>query len=231
MSRPDSDERPLPDEIVIVAYPDAYSSSRGKATPDEPACFFVVTAAPADIRITPPSAPWLSMQPPSAMGSGFSRIDYQAATNPRQARQLDVNIAVRHRNYRLRFRQAGGELAQKEMLALLNAPLNLDFLVAITYVAGLIKKVQPPPLKLIVIVVAVLAIIALGFAIAMLRHAFAGVPEPPPLSTDCLGIPIPLFPGVDAPLGLLPLPAIAVEDQVIALQTLRQLYWLLKQVQ
>lgn len=225
------DWRPLPDEIVIVAYPEAFLPAERQAGSAIPGAFFVVMAPPADIHIAPPAQPWLKLGIPTSIGSDLSRIDYAATTNPRQARTQDITVSVRQRQYQVHFRQAGGALAQKEMVGLLNAPANLDCLVAVTYAASLIRKLQPPPLKLVVLIVAVLAVVAIAFAVATLRHAFIDVPEPAPLSTDSLGIPINLFPGLTAPAGLLPLPGIAVEDQVIALQMLRQLYWLLRQAQ
>lgn len=228
MSLPPPEARPLPTDIVLVAYPAASGLAGLQGSNDG---FFVIRAAPQLITAGPVPQPWLTVFPPIALGTGASRVGYRAGANPGPSRCQPVTFNVGRQAYDVRFTQAGGELAQLEMVRLLNSPLNLDFLVAITYVASLIRKVEPPPLKLLVIIVAILAIVALGITIALARHTIVAVPEPPPLLTDTRGVPVTVFPGLELPPGVLPLPRVAVEDQVIALQTVRQLYWLLRQVE
>lgn len=208
--------RPLPDSVVFVAFPQA-------AVP------LIVSADPQDIVLPVPMPGWLSFARPQPLAPGLSRIDCSATANPREARRAELHVTVRHQRWPVRFQQQPGLLVQTQQIRVLNTPLTVDMTVLVTFAAEQISKIPVPPIKLIVTVLAVLALIALGLIAALLRHAFANVPEPRPLSTDTLGQPVTIVPGVSVE-GVLPLPFLAVEDQTIALQTIQSVYWLLTQI-
>ena len=220
--------RPLPESIVVAAFPEACKESRLALPPKETGDFFIVQAPCDEIEITQPKMPWLTLSKPVPISSGMSRIDYQATDNTSLTRKLSVAMTVRGKSYRLEFIQQSGGLVQEEMVHVLNSPLTIDFLVAVTYIASLIKKIPVPPIKLVVAIIAILAIVVLSIAIATARHAFINVPEPKPLSTDTNGVPITIFPGLSV--YTLPLKNIAAEDQTITLQTAKEIYWLIKQI-
>jgi len=221
--------RPLPECIVVVAFPDAYKQSTLVPAAGQED-FFIIQAPVKEIEIDTTGTQWLKLLTPKAIGSAISQVNYRAKDNAGPNRKLYTALRVRNKSYQIEFMQQGGALVQKEMVRVLNSPLNIDFLVAITYIASLIKKIEPPPIKIIVTIIAAVAIIALSLAISAARHAFDNVPEPKPLSTDTNGVPITIFPGLSLPQGL-PLEFVATEDQLIALQTVKELYWLLKQVE
>lgn len=222
--------RPLPESIMMVAFPDAYKESRPANPFKQTSDFFIVQAPSHEIEIPQKVMPWLKLIGPEAIGSDVSQIDYQADNNTMLIRVQPVDIKVSGKLYRIEFIQQSGYLVQNEMVRVLNSPLNLDFLVAITYIASLIKKIPVPPIKLIAVIVAVLAIVALSIVISVARSAFINVPEPKPLSIDTNGVPITIFSGFSVS-QVLPLKNIAAEDQTIALQTVKELYWLIKQVE
>lgn len=226
---PTAEPRPLPERIVVTAFPDAGSMpARGDAGGHE-GDFFLVLAASADIRLPEPDQGWLQLQPPVALAAGLSRIGYRATDNAGSSRNASVPLEVGGRRYHVEFVQQPGELVQTQLVRTLDSPLNLDCLIAVCYVASLIKKLSPPPLKAIALVIAILAIVALGLAVAAARHAFVRVPEPRPLSTDTHGAPIVVVPGFSSP--ALPLKNVRAEDQTIALQTVGAIYWMLKSIQ
>jgi hypothetical protein len=218
----------VPKSIAIVAFPDAYKQS-GTALPvDYDGDFFVVQADEKHIKSVSSDAQWLAIDGVERIVDGVSRVRYSALDNTLSRRSCAVQVKIGDQVYQVEFRQQPGELVQYEMVRVLNSPLNLDFLVAITFIAGLIKKIDFQPVQIIVFVIAVVAIVVLSIAIAVIRHAFADVPEPKPLSTDTNGVPIVLVPNVSISQGL-PLASVAAEDQTIALQTLKEIYWLAKQ--
>lgn len=228
MKLPKIELRPLPESIVVVAFPDAFKESHLAISSNVTQDFFIVQAPCDMIQITRPEVPWLTLSKPAPVSAEVSRIDYQATDNTRLMRKLPVILVVHGKPYQIEFIQQGGYLVQDEMVRVLNSPLTIDFLVAVTYIASLIKKIPIPPIKLIVAIIAVLAIIALSIAIAAVRHAFINVPEPRPLSTDTNGIPITIFPGLSV--DTLPLKNVSAEDQTIALQMTKEIYWFIKQI-
>lgn len=184
-------------------------------------------ADPEEIQI-PAKLQWLTLIPPESIVDGLSKVGYQAQDNTQLSRALAVPVTVREKTYHVLFNQQSGYLLQDELVRTLNCPLTIDFQVAIKFIADLIKEIPIPPIKLIVMIIAVLVIIALGFIVSAIRHAFVNVPEPNPLSSDTNGIPIVAVPGVTVSPPF-PMMQIAAEDQTIALQTVRQVYWLIKQ--
>lgn len=226
---PKFDVRPLPQHLVVAAFPTAYRQSRSTSfSTERPGDFFLIQASPADIELSRADEPWLTLSPPKALCAGLSRVDYRASDNTLAMREQSVTAVVHGKSYQLVFRQQAGELVQEEMVHTLNAPLNIDFLVAITFIADLIKKISVTYIQVLAAIIAIVAIVVLAFVISALRHSFLDVPEPKPLSTDTNGVPIVLFPGVSIPEGL-PLDTFAAEDQTIALQTVKEIYWLVKQ--
>lgn len=225
------DMRPLPERIVVVAFPDAIGQAMPRlAASSRESDFFVVQADSQDIVLPHNGVNWLKLSPPTAIAAGISRVGYSVKDNTESARHVEVPVTVRGKRYAVTFSQQPGELVQLELVRTLNCPLNLDCLIAVTFVADLIKKIPVPPIKLVVTIVAILAIVALGFVVSTLRHGFVTVPEPKPLSTDTNKVPITVIPGVAVSYGL-PLANVAAEDQVIALQTIKAIYWLIKQVE
>lgn len=224
------DLRPVPEQIVVVAFPTAYSQVPGAddVLPSG-SDFFIVRANSGDIDLPNPAMDWLALSPAVPLTQGLSQVGYRAADNTQYARRILVPVDVRERRYWVTFLQQPGELVQTQLMRTLNCPLNIDCLIAITFIAELIKKIPVPPIKIIVMVIAILAIVALSFVASALRHGFTAVPEPEPLSTDTNGVPIVVIPGVALLQGL-PLASIAAEDQTIALQTIKEIYWLIKQV-
>jgi hypothetical protein len=228
--------RPLPSSVVVVAFPEAYGQSGWKPPAGYAGDFFVVQAPASEIEIPQKKiSSWLTLSEPEEIWGGASRINYTADDNTLSAKQTPVPLKVRGKLYQVEFIQQGGYLVQDEMVQTLNSPLTVDFAVAVTYIASLIKKIPLPPIKLLVTIVAVLAIVALGFIIAAARHAFANVPEPEPLSFVTNGSPIIIVPGISVPGEVFEeagkkLQGIAAEDLTIALQTVKEIYWLLKQV-
>ncbi|HEX7340262.1 MAG TPA: hypothetical protein VF271_10075 [Rhodanobacteraceae bacterium] len=220
--------RPVPDSIVVTAFPD---SRQGGPSPDP---FFVINADSEQIRLPKQPAPWLTLAEPQTLAPQLSRVDYHAQDNTLAERRVDVRIEVADEAFALTFRQQPGELVQTELVRTLNCPLNIDCLVAVSFIAGLIKKIPIPPIKLIVLLLAVLALVVLAIVIAAVRRLIP-VPEPQPLSTNTNGVGITIFPGLTIPNpvpseGPLPLDWMAAENQTIALQTTRAIYWLVKQV-
>lgn len=224
------DPRPVPAQVVVVAFPTAYGQDPwpGKGSPPK-SDFFIVLADSKDVVLPSRSFDWLTLEPATSLGRGMSQVDYSATDNTLATRRLPVPVEVKGTRYTVDFLQQPGELVQTELVRTLNSPLNIDCLIAICFIAQQIQKIPIPPIKLLVTIVAVLAIVALGFVVSALRHAFVGVPEPKPLSTDTNGVPIVVIPGVAVSQGL-PLANIAAEDQTIALQTVKEIYWLLKEV-
>ncbi|WCM92837.1 hypothetical protein M5C99_21245 [Acidovorax sp. NCPPB 2350] len=229
MPRPDPLWRPLPEQVVVVAFPTACTQAAWPGAAGAPASFFIVQAPTEDITLPQSDLGWLRLSQPEPIAPGWSRVAYQADDNTLDTRSVPVPVVVRQHRYAVEFLQQAGLLVQTEMVRVLNSPLNIDCLMAVMFIASLIKKIPVPPIKVLVTVLAVLALIALGMAVSLLRHSFAGVPEPLPLSTDTNGVPITVVPGVSVSQGL-PLAQVPAEDQTIALQTLKEIYWLLKQV-
>jgi len=226
--RPDT-WRPLPETIVVVAFPTACrQASQPAPSATAGGDFFLVQADSKDIDLPRPVIGWLALSPATTVAAGLSRVDYLADDNTLPVRSLQVPVVVRGTPYAVTFLQQPGALVQMELTRTLNCPLNIDCLIAVTFIADLLKKIPVPPIKLIVMVIVVLAIVALGFAVSALRHAFAAAPEPKPLSTDTNGVPITIVPGIAVSQGL-PLANVAAEDQTIALQTVKEIYWLIKQ--
>lgn len=228
MKRPEP--RPVPESIVVVAFPQAYRQNAqwaAQAVQDA----FVVMAESRDVDVQPAAADWLSLSAPERLAPGVSKVPYQATANTRLGRAVTVALRVNGAPYHIEFVQQGGYLTQDELIRALNAPLTVDFLVAVTFIAQQIKKISPPPIKYVVLLIAVVAIIALGFAISAARHAFIDVPEPKPLSTDTNGVPLALIPmpGARIPYAVFPFNGLAAEDQLILLQTVQQVYWLVRQ--
>lgn len=221
----------MPEQVVVVAFPRAYLQGLPGTGPDGyPGDFMLVEAAPADIQMPEGAGGWLVFSPPAALSPGLSRVDYQAADNTLSVRRTSVPVRVHGKSYAVEFMQQPGELVQTQMVRVLNSPLTLDCLIAVSFIASLIQKIPIPPIKVIVVVIAVLALLALGMAAALLRRTFYRVPEPLPLSTDTNGVPITVVPGMP-PVPTLPLENMLAENQTIALQTVKAVYWLMKQVE
>lgn len=219
--------RPLPPSLVFVAFPSAAGASSAAPVP------LFISADAAQVALPPAPPDWLQLAAPQALAPGLCRVDCTASDNPRDARRARLGFTVRGRVWEVEFTQQPGLLVQTEQIRVLNTPLTVDMAVLVTWVASLINDIEVPPIQLIVTVLAVLALLAIGLVAALLRHLFVNVPEPRPLSTDTLGQPVVVFPGSSlpgGPLGLLPLKAFAAEDQTIALQTVKAIYWLLRQV-
>ncbi len=219
--------RPLPQQLWVVAFP----SAAGPGTTCPSGCgllSFYVQAAKAQVQLGP-TPTWLSVQGVFEVAPRCCRVDLCVQDNPRQAREAALPVQVGQHHYRLMLQQQAGLLLQDTQLQVLNAPLTVDMSVAVTFIAQQIQKIPIPPLKLLVAVLAALALVALGLVVSAARHAFVNLPEPAPLSTDTLGQPIQVLPGL-ALTGVLPLPGVPLEDQTIALQTLRSIYWLLREV-
>ncbi|MBM7131229.1 hypothetical protein ISS99_17010 [Dyella mobilis] len=220
----------MPEQLVVVAFTNAYEQLPWPdRAPSAEGDFFVVMADSKDVSVPLRTIEWLTLSTPVALGPGVSRIDYKATDNTLSKRRVEAPVVVKGTHYSVVFLQQPGLLVQDELTRTLNCPLNLDCLIAICFIADLINKIPLPPIRLIVLVVAVLALVALGFVVVAIRAAFAGVPEPKPLSTDTNGVPIVVVPGVSVPQGL-PLANVRAEDQTIALQTVKEIYWLIKQV-
>jgi hypothetical protein len=230
MSRSIRDWRPLPEQVVVVAFPTARAQvAWPKDAPRPGSDFFLVQADGKDIFLPRTDIKWLKLLRITHLAAGLSRVDYHAADNTQGARRILVPVNVQKKSYMVTFLQQPGELVQTQLVRTLNCPLNIDCLIAIMFIADLIQKIPVPPIKIIVMAIAVLAIIVLGFAVIALRHSFTAVPEPKPLSTNTNGVPIILIPGVTLAQGL-PFAGVAAEDQTIALQTIKEIYWLIKQV-
>ncbi|SFE15990.1 hypothetical protein [Paracidovorax konjaci] len=229
MARTDPPWRPLPEQVVVVAFPTACRQAAWPGAAGAPASFFIVQATTGEIELPQTDFGWLQLSAPEPIAPGWSRVGYQAGDNTLDARRVPVPVLVRQQRYAVEFLQQAGLLVQTEMVRVLNSPLNIDCLMAVMFIASLIKKIPVPPIKVLVTVLAVLALIALGMAVSLLRHGFARVPEPLPLSTDTNGVPIEVVPGVSVQQGL-PLAQVPAEDQTILLQTVKEIYWLLRQV-
>jgi hypothetical protein len=221
--------RPLPEQVALVAFSGACAQSSTPSSSPPPDAFFIVRADASEVSLPGHEGDWLTVLPPAAIVRGMCRIVYRATDNTRMARHVELPVLVKGKRYVVLVRQQAGELVQFELVRTLNSPLTVDVLVAVGFIASLIQKIPVPPIKVIAMVLAVLALIALGFAASALRHGFASVPEPRPLSTVTNGAPIYLIPGLTIP-GLLPSAALAAEDQTIALQTARAIYWLIEEV-
>lgn len=215
--------RPLPASLVLVAFPSASGPGAPVAVP------LVVSAPAADVVLPPDPPDWLSLAAPQAIAPGLCEVGCIAADNPRAVRRVHLAFTVQGNPWDVEFAQQPGLLTQTEQIRVLNTPLTVDMTVLVTWVASLINDIELPPIQLVVTVLAVLALVALGLIAALLRHLFADVPEPRPLSTDTLGQPVVVVPGISVS-GVLPLKALAVEDQTIALQTVKAIYWLLRQL-
>lgn len=216
--------RPLPQRLVLVAFPSAAGSGSPAPVP------LVIRADAAAVTLPASLPDWLQLAAPQAIAPGLCRVDCTAGDNPQTTRQARLSFTVQGHPWVVEFTQQPGLLVQTEQIRVLNTPLTVDMLVLVTWVASLINDIEVPPIQLLVTVLAVLALIALGLITALLRHLFINVPEPHPLSTDTLGQPVVVIPGVGLS-GVLPLKAFAAEDQTIALQTVKAIYWLLRQVQ
>ncbi len=231
MPRRETPWRPLPAKVVVVAFPQAYLQyPSGRGLDGYSGDFILVQANPGDIQVPDSAGDWLSLSPPVPLSPGLSRVNYQATDNTLSLRRLSVPVGVRGKTYAVEFMQQPGELVQTQMVRVLNSPLTLDCLIAVSFIASLIKKIPIPPIKAIVAVIAVVALLALGMAVALVRRRFILVPEPLPLSTDTNGVPITIVPGVSVS-NVLPLENVLAENQTIALQTVKAVYWLLKQVE
>jgi hypothetical protein len=220
---PSPPRRPLPRSLALVAFP----SAAGSATPTPVPLLISADAADVTLPARPPD--WLQLAGPRALAPGLCRVDCIAGDNARATRQALLSFVVQGRSWIVEITQQPGLLTQTEQIRVLNTPLTVDMAVLVTWVASLINDIEVPPIQLIVTVLAVLALLAIGLIAALLRHLFVNVPEPRPLSTDTLGQPVVVFPGFSLP-GVLPLQAFAAEDQTIALQTVKAIYWLLRQV-
>jgi hypothetical protein len=224
MAPPSATPRPLPQSLVLVAFP----SAAGAGSPAPVPLF--ISADAAQVTLPPGPPDWLQLAAPQALAPGLCRVDCTAGDNPRDTLRARLGFTVRGRVWEVEFTQQPGLLVQTEQIRVLNTPLTVDMAVLVTWVASLINDIEVPPIQLIVTVLAVLALLALGLIAALVRHLFVNVPEPHPLSTDTLGQPVVVFPGFSLPPGVLPLKAFAAEDQTIALQTVKAIYWLLRQV-
>lgn len=229
LADPPAPARPLPERLVLAAFPSAVAQAGCAAARPEGVGLFIHADA-ANVTLPPAPPPWLTLDGPHGEGPRLCRVDCRSQDNPRGERTADLVFRVGGRRYVMCFVQQSGLLVQTQMVLVLDTPLTVDMLVAVTYVAGVIKDIPLPPLKLVVTVLAVLALLALGLIAALLRHLFAVVPVPRPLSVDTLGQPIVVFPGFAVQEGL-PLKTVAAEDQTIALQTVKSIYWLLRQVE
>ncbi len=218
----------MPAQVLVVAFPTAYKQSP-QSQPADTHWFFLVQANATQVRIASYDTRWLSLEDLSPIATGLTKINYRATDNTLARRQVTVPIQVNGTPYEVEFVQQAGQLLQIQMVQVLNCPLNLECLIAVIFIANLIKKIPLPPIKLLVALIAALALAALGVIVALIRHSFVDVPEPRPLSTDTNGIPIVLFPGVSLSHGL-PLQAMRAESQTIALQTIKEIYWLVKHV-
>ncbi|MBB5357491.1 hypothetical protein HDE76_000673 [Rhodanobacter sp. ANJX3] len=228
MTRQRYEPRPLPEQVIVVAFPDAWSqSSWPSGAPQPDGDFFVVQANSQEVVLPRHVIDWLTLHAPTPLGTDISRVDYLAQTNVQGKRSLVAPVIVKGKSYEVTFIQQPGDLVQDELARTLNCPLNLDCQIAVGFVANLIQKIPVPPIKYIVLLIAMLAILVLAGIVMALRHAFAGVPEPRPLSTDIHGVPIVIVPGIPVPFAL-PTKAIAAEDQTIGLQAARAIYWLAK---
>ena len=216
--------RPLPQSLVLVAFSSAAGSGSPSAVP------LVISADAAAVTLPASPPPWLQLTAPQALASGLCSVDCTAADNPRGPRLVSLRFIVRGHPWEVEFRQQPGLLTQTEQVRVLNTPLTVDMLVLVTWVASLLDDIEVPPIQLAVTVLAVLALVTLGLIAALLRHLFINVPEPRPLSADTLGEPVVVVPGFSLPPGVLPSTAFAAEDQTIALQTVKAIYWLLRQV-
>ncbi|PPU97073.1 hypothetical protein XpopCFBP1817_05620 [Xanthomonas populi] len=218
----------MPVQVLVVAFPAAYEQYP-QSQRLETQCFFLVHADATQVRIASYDTRWLSLEDPSQIAPGLTQINYRTTDNTLARRQIAVPILVNEERYEVEFVQQAGHLLQTQMVQVLNCPLNLECLMAVIFIATLIKKIPLPPIKLLVALIAALALAALGVVIALIRRSFADVPEPRPLSTETNGTPIVLFPGMSLLHGL-PLQAMRAENQTIALQTIKEMYWLVKQV-
>ncbi|GKT26507.1 hypothetical protein [Acidovorax sp. SUPP3334] len=230
MRRVESEWRPLPEQILVMAFPQAYL--QGAPAPISTlgeSGFFCVQAMVQHIDVDAPDVDWLWLAPPEPLTAGSSKIGYRAMDNTLSLRSAFVAVSVRGKRYEVQFVQQPGELVQTQMVRLLNSPLTIDCLMAVSFIASLIKKIPIPPIKVIVAVIAVVALLALGMAVSLLRRSFILVPEPLPLSTDTNGVPITIVPGVSVS-NVLPLENVLAENQTIALQTVKAVYWLIKEV-
>ncbi|GAA0920094.1 hypothetical protein GCM10009552_40640 [Rothia nasimurium] len=228
MARGPYKPRPLPEQVVVVAFPDAWNQTSWPSGSPPPDGDFIVVQAPSqDVSLPRPVIDWLTLHTPTSLGDDMSRVEYVAQTNVQGKRSLVAPVIVKGMSYAVTFNQQPGDLIQDELVRTLNCPLNLDCQIAIGFVADLIQKIPVPPIKYIVLLLVMLAILALGAIVMALRHAFASVPEPRPLSTDIHGVPIVIVPGVPVPFAV-PTMAIAAEDQTIGLQVARAIYWLAK---
>ena len=172
---------------------------------------------------------WLQFKDLEQVEARLSRVHCFATDNPEATRRALLDFTVDGHAWPTAFVQQPGLLVQTEQIRVLNTPLTVDMLVLVTYAAQKISDIKPLPIQLIVTMLAVLALIALGLIAALLRRVFVDVPEPAPLSTDTLGQPVVIVPGVRVQSGL-PLQGVAVEEQTIALQTVKAVYWLLRQI-
>ncbi|KAG9609319.1 hypothetical protein KCV01_g3871, partial [Aureobasidium melanogenum] len=230
MAAPRRTPRPLPEQVIVVAFPDAWSKVSwpyGTRRPDGD--FFVVQAGSHEVSLPAPVVQWLTLRTAVPLGPDMSRVDYIAQTNVDGRRRLTAPVIVKGTSYEVTFIQQPGDLVQDELARTLNCPLNLDCQIAVGFVADLIQKIPVPPIKYIVLLIAVFAIVALAGIVMALRRAFVDVPEPRPLSTNIHDIPIVVVPGVPVPFPV-PTEAFAAEDQTIGLQALRAIYWLVKLV-
>ncbi len=223
MVLPPAATRPLQQSLVLVAFP----SAAGGNGPTPVPLFISADAEQVGLPASPPD--WLQLSLPHAIAPGLCRVGCTASDNPRHARRSRLAFTVQGRAWEVEFTQQPGLLLQTEQIRVLNTPLTVDMAVLVTWVASLINDIEVPPIQVLVTVLAVLALVAIGLIVALQRHLFVNVPEPRPLSTDSVGQPVVVFPGVNLH-GELPLKDIAAEDQTIALQTVKAIYWLLRQV-
>lgn len=218
--------RPLPEQVIVVAFPESWKQlawPSGSPRPDGD--FLVVQAGSGDVSVPRHDIDWLTLRDATPLGPDMSRVDYVAQDNVGGKRRLIATIDVKGTPYEVIFIQQPGDLVQDELARTLNCPLNLDCQIAIGFIADLIQKIPIPPIKYIVLIVAMLAILVLAALVMALRRAFAGVPEPRPLSTNIHGVKLVIVPGVPAP-PIFPTEAVVAEDQTIELQALRAIYWL-----
>ncbi|MBO9757839.1 hypothetical protein [Xanthomonas phaseoli] len=218
----------MPAQVLVVAFPTAYKQYP-QSQPADTHCFFLVQANATQVRIASYDTRWLLLEDPSPIATGLTKINYRATDITLARRQVTVPIQVNGTPYEVEFVQQAGRLVQIQMVQVLNCPLNLECLIAVIFIANLIEKIPLPPIKLLVALIAALALAALGVIVALIRRSFADAPEPKPLSNETNGVPIVLFPGMSLPNGL-PLKTVRAESQTIALQTVREIYWLVKQV-
>lgn len=215
---------PFPHELVIVPFPSAVNAYPAGIMGNQAASLYIPVAR-QEVELQPSSVHWftavkdLNTDPQSCM------IRIMAEDNIGKRRSAEIQIKIDDQLFSCTLKQPGGYLIQCEMVRVLNSPLAIDLLIAVTFIADKIKKIKVPPVKLLVMVIIIIVMITLAILISLARHLFVDIPEPPPLSTNTGNQTI-NFNGI--PIKPMPLADIAVTDQLIALQTMKEIYWFVR---